>query len=228
MPAISRARASATPTASERPARKPAPCSNRQPSEKVRLPPATAVQPRPRRPRPAVCHSAISGRRCTSSRAARRLSSLLVESTVSTSVDLQCLGRRAERRGNGVALEKRDRIVQAIALAADALQLESGGVGFLEHLRHPGARHPDGARQRLAGVEFAVGKTAQQRKPRGVSTDMHLSCCTAKCTARVLGTNFGLDTGWMCANGADCSPQATRDSARWTPGRTRKVAVATD
>ena len=54
-PSFSRARTTATPTASDRPARNPAPCSNFHPSENVRLPPAMAVHVRPRRPRPADC-----------------------------------------------------------------------------------------------------------------------------------------------------------------------------
>ena len=80
-PSASSARTTATPTASDRPATNPAPCSNRHPSENVRLPPATAVQTRPRRPRPAVCHSAASSAPWMSRRLARRSSSLDVEST---------------------------------------------------------------------------------------------------------------------------------------------------
>jgi len=83
-PSASSARATATPTARLRPARKPAPCSNCQPSENVRLPPATAVQLRPRRPRPAVCHSAARTTPWMSRRWTRRKSSVEVESTWST------------------------------------------------------------------------------------------------------------------------------------------------
>ena len=79
-PSRSSAWTTATPTASDRPAMKPAPCSKRQPSENVRLPPATADHARPRRPRPADCHSAASSAPWMSRRDARRSSSLDVES----------------------------------------------------------------------------------------------------------------------------------------------------
>ena len=84
-PSASSARTTATPTASESPARKPAPCSKRQPSENVRLP-AGDRGPRARRAgrvRPSAIRRRAR-RRWMSRRCARRRSSEDVESIWST------------------------------------------------------------------------------------------------------------------------------------------------
>ena len=63
--------------------------------ERDRLPPATAVHARPRRPRPAVCHSAASTAPWMSRRGARRRSSVDVESSWSTTSTCSAGGVRS-------------------------------------------------------------------------------------------------------------------------------------
>ena len=169
-PSSSSARATATPTASDRPARKPAPCSKRQPSENVRLPPATAVQARPRRPRPALCHSAASATPWTSRRAMRRMSSELVESIWSTTSRWigagsgTLVGKRGQARRHRLAVEEIGRLQQPVAAALDPLQRQSCGLGVLQHLRNAGASEPHLRGEVFTGMEVAIGKLAQQRE----------------------------------------------------------------
>ena len=169
-PSASSARTTATPTASDSPARKPAPCSNFQPSENVRLPPAIAVHARPRRPRPAVCHSAASATRWTSRRCARRMSSEDVDSIWSTtSIAIGSGMPRASRqlgeaRPDLLGVEEIGRLEQAVAAALDPLEREARRAGVLQDLRNAGARQPHLGGEVLAGMELSIGKLAQQRE----------------------------------------------------------------
>ncbi len=67
-----------------------------------------------------------------------------------------------QRRKDRVALEKRQGVGKAIAAAAPALEAQACGISLLEELRDAGARNAALCRERLAGVDFAVGKPAQQ------------------------------------------------------------------
>ncbi len=169
-PSASSARTTATPTASDSPARKPAPCSNFQPSENVRLPPAIAVHARPRRPRPAVCHSAASAVWCTSRRCARRMSSEDVDSIWSTtSIAIgsgipRAAASSAREARICLGVEKIGRLEQPVAAALDPLEGEARGVGILQDLRNAGARQPHLGGEVLTGMELSIGKLAQQRE----------------------------------------------------------------
>ena len=98
-------------------------------------------------------------------RAARELAARRIDGI--HDLDRELRRARAERCDNGVALEEAKRIEQPIAAAANALELEPRRRRVLKQLRH--ARPADARRrgQRLAGVQLAVGKTAQHGEAEG-------------------------------------------------------------
>ena len=95
-------------------------------------------------------------------RAARELAAGRVEHV--GDLDRQCALLRLQRADDRVAGEKRQRVLQPIAAAGLALELQAGCARFLEHLRDAGARDTIRRGQRLTGVQLAVGKTAQERE----------------------------------------------------------------
>ena len=117
-----------------------------------------AVQVRPRRPRPAVCHSAASATPWMSRFCARRRSSDEVESIWSTTSTVTrgapACSLSAARTGLGV--EEIRRLEQAIPAPLDPLEREAGRLGVLQHLRDAGTRQPHLRGEVLTGVEGPV------------------------------------------------------------------------
>ena len=63
-----------------------------------------------------------------------------------------------------LGIEEIGRFEQAVAAALDPLEGEAGRAGVLQDLRNPGARQPHLGGEVLTGMEFPIGKLAQQRE----------------------------------------------------------------
>ena len=161
-PSASSARATATPTASDSPARNPAPCSKLQPSENVRLPP-TIAGPRPASP-PAPRRLPLGRQRDRVHVAALQPAHQLGRRGIDLVDDLErdlggAPARRIERlepRHDGFGIQEVGRLQQPVAAALDALEREPRRLGVLQHLRYAGAGEPDRGGQVLAGVHGPV------------------------------------------------------------------------
>ena len=94
-------------------------------------------------------------------------SSLLVESTCPPPRPSASRRPAPSSRHDRIALQKWHRIDESIAAAADALELEPAAAASFSTCDTRARDMPDRARQRFAGMQFAVGETAQHREAEG-------------------------------------------------------------
>jgi hypothetical protein len=76
----------------------------------------------------------------------------------SANVERKAPGARAEAALDGGAIEQRDRVRQAVAAALHLVDFDARRLQVADRVPHARARHFEAARQRLAGVEAAVGE----------------------------------------------------------------------